>query len=145
MEQWLSWGQLIRHKTSTQEISELLTIADRDLAACRLSELPTDWRLNIAHNAALQAATAVLAAAGYRAGRDAHHYTVIQSLEHTVGLGADAIDSLNKLHKKRNFASYTSAGAVSNDEADEMYKLAAEIRRRVGEWLRANRPDLLNR
>jgi len=46
--------------------------------------LSADWKLNIAHNAALQAATAALAAAGYRAGRDAHHYRVIQSLQLTV-------------------------------------------------------------
>ena len=36
--------------------------------------LSADWRLNIAYNAALQAASAALAACGYRAARDAHHY-----------------------------------------------------------------------
>jgi len=58
------------HKTSTQEISDLLALVDRDLADCQLSELSPDWRLNIAYNAALQAATAALATAGYRAARN---------------------------------------------------------------------------
>jgi len=144
LEQWLSYGQLIRHEPSAQEISGLLAIVERDIVASRLPGLPADWRLNIAHNAALQAATAALAAAGYRATRDAHHYTIIQSLEHTIGLDPSIIDRMNKLHKKRNFASYTSAGAISDKEADEMHKLAMDIRRRVLEWLNADRPDLLD-
>jgi hypothetical protein len=47
--------------------------------------LSPDWRLNIAYNAALQAATAALAAAGYRASREAHHCRAIQSLAFTIG------------------------------------------------------------
>jgi hypothetical protein len=43
-----------------------------------------DWKLNIAYNAALQAATAALAAAGYRAAREQHHYRTIQSLALTT-------------------------------------------------------------
>jgi len=39
--------------------------------------------VNIAYNAALQAAAAALAAAGYRASREQHHYRVIQSLRQT--------------------------------------------------------------
>ena len=143
LEQWLEFGHLVRHQTSPQEIVDLLAIADRDIAASQIPLLPTDWRLGIAHNAALQAATAALAAAGYRAERTAHHYRVIQSLEYTIGLDADTIDRMNKLHKKRNIASYTSAGAVSEKEADEMLRLAKEIRQRVEEMLRAKAPDLL--
>jgi hypothetical protein len=77
---WLNKGWLTTHKTSPSEISELFGIADRDLKDCRTEGLSTDWRLNIAYNAALQLATAALAACGYRAGREAHHYRVIQSL-----------------------------------------------------------------
>ena len=50
-----------------------------------------DWRFAIAYNAALQAATAALAAAGYRASRENHHYRVIQSLELTLGKDAKFI------------------------------------------------------
>jgi hypothetical protein len=54
--------------------------------------LDTDWKLNIAHNAALQLSAAALAACGFRAARQAHHYRVIQSL--TLTIGADAATRL---------------------------------------------------
>lgn len=143
LEQWLSYKWVIPHVTSREEISGLLAIADRDIRDAQLKELSVDWRLNIAQNATLQSANAVLAASGYRASRDAHHYRVIQSLEFTIGLDLITIDKINKLHKKRNFASYTSAGAVSEGEADEMLRLAKDIRQRVEHWLSDNKPELL--
>jgi hypothetical protein len=62
-----SWLQ--RHETSPQEIAELLAIADRDIGQSQTPGLSPEWRLSIAYNAALQLATAALAAAGYRAER----------------------------------------------------------------------------
>jgi len=143
LEQWASYGWLVPHETSKEEISCLLALADRDIAASQVADLPTDWRLNIAHNAVLQAATAVLAASGYRAERNAHHYRVIQSLEHTIGLDSKTIETIAKLHKKRNLASYTAAGTVSDKEADLMLNLAKDIRARADEWLHDNALELL--
>jgi hypothetical protein len=79
LQDWLKDGWLTEHKPSRQEIRDLLGVADRDLADCSTPGLSADWRLNIAYNAGLQLATAVLAAAGYRATRNSHHYRVIQS------------------------------------------------------------------
>ena len=143
LEQWLSYGQLVRHKSSAEEIAGLMALADRDIANAQLADLSPDWRLNIAYNAALQAAKAALAAAGYRAEREAHHYRVIQSLEHTVGLDAATIGKFDRLRKKRNTASYESAGSVSIKEADEMLGLARDIRFIVAEWLREDKPELV--
>lgn len=120
-----------------------MALADRDIANAQLEGLSPDWRLSIAYNAALQAAKAALAAAGYRAEREAHHYRVIQSLEHTVGLDAATIGKFDRLRKKRNTASYESAGSVSIKEADEMLGLAKDIRFIVAEWLREDRPELV--
>ena len=66
---WLQNSWLVRHESSAQEIGDLFRIADRDLIACQVKDLPADWRLAIAYNAGLQAATAALAASGYRASR----------------------------------------------------------------------------
>ena len=60
LQDWLKSRWLIEHRTSRQEISELLSMADRDLAQCQTANLSPDWQLNIAYNAALQAATAAL-------------------------------------------------------------------------------------
>jgi hypothetical protein len=143
LESWLQNSWLVRHTTSAEEIANLLRISDRDLAACKVPGLPADWRLAIAYNAALQAATAALAAAGYRAARDNHHYRVIESLRFTVAPTALTIDTFDGFRKKRNFSSYDAAGSVSEKEASEMLKLAAMLRADVETWIRATRPHLL--
>jgi hypothetical protein len=133
LQSWLQNGLLVQHATSRDEIKNLLAISDRDLAACQVKQLPADWRCAIAYNAALQAATAALAAAGYRATRDNqdnHHYRVIQSLEFTTAPGRKFIDTLDGFRTKRNGSSYDVAGAVSDKEADEMFKLADQPPRR---------------
>jgi hypothetical protein len=107
-----------------------------------VEQLPTDWRFAIAYNAGLQAATAALAAAGYRAARDNHHYRVIQSLEFTTAPGTKLIVTFDGFRKKRNVSSYDVAGVVSDREADEMLKLATTLRADVEKWIRATRPEL---
>ncbi len=139
---WLKNRWLTEHVTSHQEITELLEIVDRDLKDCQASELSSDWKLSIAYNAALQAATAALAAAGYRAGREAHHYRIIQSLVHTIQAEASLINQFDKFRKKRNIGGYERAGATSDQEAGEMITLASKIRKDVEEWIRANHPSL---
>ena len=143
LQDWLKSRWLIEHRTSRQEISELLSMADRDLAQCQTANLSPDWQLNIAYNAALQAATAALAAAGYRAAKEAHHYRVIQSLAHTIKADARLIAQLDKFRKKRNIGSYERAGAVSEQEVKEMFALATNLRDEVEKWLRSNHPELL--
>lgn len=92
---WLRSGWLIEHRTSRREIADLLGVVQRDLQDCQAAGLSADWRLNIAYNAALQAATAALAASGYRAARDSHHYRVIQSLASPSLLRMKRLLSLN--------------------------------------------------
>src|SRR5579863_6807606 len=106
LQNWLQNSWLVQHITSEQEIANLFALSDRDLAACQMQGLPADWRFSIAYNAALQAATAALAAAGYKATRDNHHFRVIQSLEFTTAPGRKVIDTFDGFRKKRNTISY---------------------------------------
>ena len=140
---WHSNGWLSEHRTSAEEIADLLGVADRDLNDCRVAGLSADWRFAIAYNAALQAATAALAAAGYRATRDSHHYRVLQSLAHTVGADATELRRLDMFRKKRNIGGYEAAGRISNAEADSMIAAATALRARVEAFLRTERPELL--
>lgn len=133
MQSWLRNGWLTEHRSSRQEIENLLRAADRDLADSRASGLSADWRLSIAYNAALLAATAALTASGYRASRDMHHYRVIQSLAFTVKGDPALIDQLDRFRKKRNISDYERAGAVSDQEAEEMLELASGLRSLVEE------------
>ena len=142
---WANNGWLAKHQTSRQEIADLLGVADRDLHDCMVKDLSEDWQLAIAYNSALQSATAALAACGYRAARDAHHYRVIQSLAHTVSADARLVAQLDAFRKKRNIGDYERAGLVSKAEAREMVTLARTLRQLVEEWLGQNHPNLLSK
>lgn len=140
---WLRNDWLIEHRTSPEEIADLLGLVERDLADCRIPKLSPEWRLNIAYNAALQAATAALAASGYRATREAHHYRVIQSLAYTIGADAGLIAQFDQFRKKRAIGSYERTGMTSDQEAKEMSTLAKTLRDKVVEWLGPSHPELL--
>ena len=140
---WLKAQWLKAHKTSRQEITNLLGGADRDLRDCQAKGLSDDGRLAISYNAALQCAVAALAACGYQPSRDAHHYRVILSLEYTIGADSKLIAQFDAFRKKRNVGDYEIAGSTSKREADEMVALAQRLRKQVEDWLRANHPELL--
>jgi len=106
LKDWLLNGWLVEHKTSPQEIAELIAIADRDLIDCQLPGLSPDRKLNTAYNAALQIAKAALAAKGYRAGREAHHFWTIQSLGLTLEYDKKLLEKLDGFRKKRNISDY---------------------------------------
>jgi hypothetical protein len=125
---WERNGWLTRHQTSPNEVRELLQVVERDLADSAAEGLSADWRMNIAYNAALQAATVALSAAGYRAARDSHHYRVIQSLKETVGIEPSVIARLMPSRKKRNISGYERIGLVSDADAGTMRALALELR-----------------
>lgn len=140
---WLKNGWLVEHKTSPAEIADLLAIVDRDLSDCQVQGLSPEWRLNIAYNAALQASTAALAACGYRAARDAHHFRTIQSLALTIGADSTLVRQFDLFRKKRNIGGYERIGTVSEQEATEMVGLAERIRKDAMDWLQSHHPQLL--
>ncbi len=143
LENWLKNGWLTEHKPTKREIADLLAIVDRDLQECQIAGLSPEWRLNIAYNAALQAATAALAACGYRAAKDAHHFRVIQGLAYTIGAESSLIQQFQGFRKKRNISAYERMGTISEHEAKEMVVLAKDLRNKVVKWLASNYPQLL--
>ena len=144
LKNWLANGWLVEHKTSPQEITGLLEVADRDLKDCQSPGLSSDWQLTIAYNAALQAATAALAAAGYRASREAHHYRVIHSLAYTIKAELNLVNQFDQFRKKRNISGYELSGTISQQEANEMKSLAERIREDIENWLRKNYSELIS-
>jgi hypothetical protein len=140
---WERNGWVTRHQTSPSEIRDLLQVVERDLADCAAEGLSADWRMNIAYNAALQAATAALAAAGYRADRNSHHFRVIQLLTETIGAGAGVVSTFDAFRKKRNITGYERIGLVSDADAAAMRALAIGLRDDVRAWLKEHHKGLL--
>jgi hypothetical protein len=135
----------VKHRTSRHEIRDLLHVVERDLADSAAEGLSADWRMNIAYNAALQAATAALAAAGYRPSRDGHHYRVIQSLRETLGADAAVVATFDAFRKKRNISGYERIGLVSDADAEAMRALAVALRGGVMAWLKRYHGDVLKK
>jgi hypothetical protein len=140
---WERNGWLTVHRPSPQEIRDLRAVVERDLADSAADTLSADWRMNIAYNAALQAATAALAAAGYRASRDQHHHRVIQSLRETIQADTRTVNTFDAFRKKRNITGYERAGLVSDADAQTMRALAVTVRDDVISWLKRTHKDLL--
>jgi hypothetical protein len=140
---WERSGWLVAARPTPGEITDLLAVIDRDLADSAAKDLSADWRLHIAYNAALQAATVALAASGYRASRDQHHYRVIQSLRETIQADADLVSVFDVFRKKRNLSGYERAGLVSDSDAAAMRRLALRLRGAVRTWLKRTHPELL--
>jgi len=97
----------------------------------------------MAYNAPLQLATAALAATGYRASREAHHYRVVQSLAFTTGADARVVAQLDRFRKKRNISDYERAGVVADQEVKEMLALPESLSTSVREWLQTNYPEFV--
>jgi cell fate (sporulation/competence/biofilm development) regulator YlbF (YheA/YmcA/DUF963 family) len=143
LQDWLKNGWLVAHEATPQEVADLLGVARRDLQDAQTSGLSADWRLSIAYNAALQLAVAALAAAGYRASRDAHHYRVIESLAMTIGADRKTVATFDAFRKKRNQTGYERAGMTSEQEVKEMLQLAQSLHKLVSDWLEKEHPELI--
>ncbi|HEV3147952.1 MAG TPA: hypothetical protein VGZ24_04840 [Chthoniobacterales bacterium] len=143
LEQWAKNGWLRPHKSSKQEIADLLRIVDRDLKDAE-SDISSDWKFGIAYNAALKLCTILLHASGYRPEQKLGHYRTITSLPLVLGNEQkDNADYLDTCRGKRNTAEYDSAGAVSDHDVKELVGFVREMRRGVMEWLQKNHPELL--
>ena len=143
LQSWLENRWLTRHDRSPEEVADLLAVVDRDLEDAALDGLSPDWRLNIAYNAALQLATLALAAEGYRPERQRSHERAIQSLRLTITADARLVDTLDGVRRKRNLTNYERAGTTSPSEANEVYRLATQLREDVMKWLVDRHRDLV--
>jgi hypothetical protein len=143
-QEWQKNGWLRPHKTSRQEIADLLAVVERDLTTSADPNLDGDWRFAIAYNAALQCAGLALKAAGYEAakGGGAHHQT-IESLKLTIGDDGTIVDPLQAFRARRGGGIYEATGIASDTEIDELRNLATSLRGRVLTWLKKMHADLL--
>ena len=132
------------HQSAPDEIRGPLAIADRDLAQCRVPDLAPEWRFDIAYNAALSLATAVLAASGYEAQRQNKHQRTIECLAFSFKeLPAEDVAFFDKCRQKRHVSVYDQVGAISDLEASEMIAWAQRLKAMTHKWLKRHHPRLI--
>ena len=143
LQDWHRFGWLKPHATSFQEQSNLLAIADRDLADAESDELSADWRFGIAYNAALKLCTMLLYDAGFMPEKNMAHYRALLSIQYTLGSHrkADA-EYLDACRVKRNHVEYDYVNGASDTEARELIDFAKDLRSEVVNKLKAKYPDL---
>jgi site-specific recombinase len=143
LKSWYENRWLVEHETSSEEIAELFGVVDRDLKDAKVQAVSPDWRLAIAYNAALQLATIALAAEGYKPEKLRAHERTIESLRHTIGLDRKTVDVIDAVRRKRNRSSYEHAGAASDGEVNELLRIAADLRRKIADWVNKEHPELI--
>lgn len=137
LSEWAKNGWLRPHKSSKDEISNLLEIVERDLKDASSKGLSEDWKFGIAYNAALKLCTILLHKSGYRAEKNLAHYRTLQALPIILGekYAADA-DYLDTCRKKRNQTEYDFAGNISKEEVQELLTFCKELKSDVLIWLK---------
>ncbi|MDP2967674.1 MAG: hypothetical protein Q8P64_00490 [Deltaproteobacteria bacterium] len=143
LKQWADNGWLKPHRTSQKEIRRLLSIVERDLNDAQ-RDISSDWRFDIAYNAALKLCRILLSAEGYRPSHELQHYRTLASLPEILG-DARKVDAeyLDDCRKKRNIVEYDDVGGASESDADELVGFVKDFRDEVITWLKKNHPELL--
>jgi hypothetical protein len=144
LERYVENAWLRREPTSRQEIADQLGIVGRSLSDAAVDSISDDLRFYTTFNAVLALANAALRASGYRTTtQPGHHARTIETLEYTIKAAPKLIRKLLAFSKKRNVASYDSAGSVSNQELEDILATADNLHEAITAWLRATHPELL--
>ena len=144
LQRWLGERRLRRHESSAKEIADLLQVVDRDLKDASITQLSADRRFATAYSAALQLATIVLRAAGYRTAGGGHHWMTFQALPRVMGdIEQERADYFDACRRKRNIADYDASGEIAEAEVRELNVEAALFRDEVLTWLREKHPDMV--
>jgi len=137
LEDLLNKGKLRQHKTSKEEIKNLLALVRRDIKDAKVEDLSSDRKFACAYNAVLQLATLMLYCKGYKPEGVGHHFTVFQAMKIIMGIDyyilADYFDSCRS---KRNITDYDYSGGISDSEADELIKEAEIFLEITFNWLK---------
>lgn len=139
LENFLNEKRLKKHMASHEEIINLFKVVDRDIKDANIKELSADRRFITSYNAALQLATILLRAFGYRtnANKGGHHWVTFSMLG--VILDDDSYaDYFEACRVKRNVSDYDSSGAISEKEAEELLQEVLSFKSVVENWLDEN-------
>jgi hypothetical protein len=136
---------LVVHQPTREGIVKLLTAAARNICDSKATNISAENRFDAAYKAILQCAMAALWANDYRTPTSVpgHHATAIQALPKTIGLAGDTVIVLDALRKQRNVADY-EGDPISDGAVGACIESAELLLRRVTQWVRENRPDLMD-
>jgi hypothetical protein len=129
--------QLEESAAEAGEVEGLWRKAVQARASSMVPGLDPNARFTLVYQAALQAAAAVVRAAGFRARGDAHHhhtFAAVAALD--VGEASDAARELNVIRRKRHGAIYDWETQLDEQHVEEIRAQADRLFRHAEPWLR---------
>lgn len=135
--------RLVRQPTNAAEVASLIKVARRDLADARVEAVSADRRFATAYNAALQLATIIVRAHGYRTLGAGHHFTTLSLLPEILGPDLQSTsDYLNACRAKRNTVDYDGIGVATDSEVAELIEETEKFQAAVIAWVARAHPGL---
>lgn len=114
---------------SSDEIKQLLAIAERDIGQARIDSLHLDTRFSLAYNAALQLATAVLRLHGIRIRKAGFHQQTFAELKTRLPAEMrNVAEYFDRARRKRNAAAYDRVNVVSERDVDDLIEQVGAFR-----------------
>jgi hypothetical protein len=123
------------------EVEGLWRKAVQTFGSSGVAGLDTNARFTLLYQAALQAATSLIRAAGFRVRGEAHHhhaFAAAAALE--LGELSDAARHLNVIRRKRHGAIYDWETQIEEQHVEEIRAAARRLFVHAGSWLRARYP-----
>lgn len=143
LKDWLENRWVEVHKSSASEVENQLRMIERDIRNAKISEVDSEWRLNMAFNAQRLCADLALRVSGYRVKVSAGaHEKTIDSLRYTLQEHSETVALIRSFLNKRGMATYDGSGIVTDTEAAEAIELAESLSAKIRKWLETNHPDL---
>lgn len=117
--------------------------AVRSYQSSSIPELDADAAFTLTYQAALQLATALIRATGYRIRGEAHHHQTFAAVA-ALGLGtlSEAARDLNVVRQRRHAAVYDWEGAITERELATIRASTVQLFTAGREWLVRERPAL---
>lgn len=139
LKKFIAKGYILESKVDKEELARLMRIVDRDIKEAKEGCHDTDWQFAIAYNAALQLATLVIRASGYRAtSKVGHHWVTFAVLPDLLGEKYfKAAEYFNDCRAKRNAVEYCDTGTLSNKEVEKLLHEVVQFKRAVVSWLKS--------
>lgn len=137
-------NKLNPHVSNAKEVGRLIAAARRNVADSSATSISDPTRFDAGYKAIMQCAMVALLANGYRPSTTTpgHHQTMIQCLEITMGVPAATWRVLKALRKKRNLSDY-EGDLIEPAAVEECILQSKAMLKLTIEWLRRNRPELL--
>ncbi|MFA5316000.1 MAG: hypothetical protein WC369_01090 [Dehalococcoidales bacterium] len=142
LEDLYKFGKLEKHKTSPQEIKDLMGVAERCLKDSAQAAISTDLRFIAAYQAALAAGEALLCCMGYKAPKNNYHFMVWEAMRNTLDDSYRGVLVLfNGARSKRADAFYDRPSVASDTELKELLKEAEKFTAFVKSKIKKDFPE----